>query len=84
MNQFSYSKKSFKYLSTDQLQEGRREMCSKHMSVGASKKKNKRTTVLQSRIDTLYHRYSNYLITASDLINGLSFVVAEKYDLARK
>jgi hypothetical protein len=53
-------------------------------SSGASKKKNKRTTALQSRIDTLYHRYSNYLITASDLLNGLSFVVAKKNNLARK
>jgi light-regulated signal transduction histidine kinase (bacteriophytochrome) len=47
-------------------------------SSGASKKKNKRTTALQNRIDTLYHRYSNYLITEFELLHGLSLVVAKK------
>ncbi|CAF4584878.1 unnamed protein product, partial [Rotaria socialis] len=47
-------------------------------SSGASKKKTKRTTALQNRINTLYSRYNNYLITASDLLNGLPLVVAKK------
>ncbi|CAF4007618.1 unnamed protein product [Rotaria sordida] len=47
-------------------------------SSGASKPKNKRTTALQGRINTLYNRYNDYLITASDLLNGLSLVVAKK------
>ncbi|CAF4136208.1 unnamed protein product, partial [Rotaria magnacalcarata] len=47
-------------------------------SSGASKKKTKRTTALQNRINTLYSRYNNYSITASDLLNGLSLVVAKK------
>ena len=53
-------------------------------SSGASKKKNKRTTELQIRIDTLNHRYSNYLITASDLLTGFSFLVAKKCDPVRR
>jgi len=46
-------------------------------SSGASKQKNTRTTALQGRINTLYNRYNNYLITASDLLNGLSLGVAK-------
>ena len=38
----------------------------------------KRSTTLQNRINTLYSRYNDYLITASDLLNGLSLVVAKK------
>ena len=47
-------------------------------SNGASKKKNDRTSVIQSRINTLYKRYSDSLIDASGLLTGLSFVVAKK------
>ncbi|CAF1254519.1 unnamed protein product [Rotaria sordida] len=47
-------------------------------SSGASKPKNKRTTALQNRINMLYDRYRDYLITASDLLNGLSLFVAKK------
>ncbi|CAF0970596.1 unnamed protein product [Rotaria sordida] len=47
-------------------------------SSGASKPKNKRTTTLQNRINMLYDRYRDYLITASDLLNGLSLFVAKK------
>jgi hypothetical protein len=50
-------------------EEKRVQNISLQWSSGASKnKKNKRTTAFQNRIDTLYHRYSNYLITASDLL----------------
>jgi hypothetical protein len=47
-------------------------------SSGASKPKNPRSTALQNRINTLYDRYNNYLITASELLNGLSLFVAKK------
>ncbi|CAF3761671.1 unnamed protein product [Rotaria sp. Silwood1] len=47
-------------------------------SSSASKPKNKRTTALQSRINTLYYRYNNYLITPSDLLNSLSLIVAKQ------
>ncbi|CAF5202797.1 unnamed protein product, partial [Rotaria magnacalcarata] len=36
---------------------------------GAPKPKNIRTIALQSRINTLYDRYKNYRIAASDLLN---------------
>jgi hypothetical protein len=60
--------------------ESRRETCVKiclQWSFSASKKNNKRAKALQSRIDTLYHRYTNSLITVSNLLNGLSSVVAK-------
>ncbi len=47
-------------------------------SSGASKQKEKRSTALQNRINTLYDRYNNYQITASQLLNGLSLFVAKK------
>lgn len=47
-------------------------------AAGASKQKNKRTTALQSRINTLYNRYNDYVITASELLDGLSFLVAKR------
>ncbi|CAF4580672.1 unnamed protein product, partial [Rotaria sp. Silwood2] len=47
-------------------------------SSGASKPKNKRTTALQSPIDTLYDRHNNYFISTSDLLNSLFLIVAKK------
>jgi hypothetical protein len=38
-----------------------------------SKEEKKRTTALQNRIDTLYHRYSNYLITVPDILKWFIF-----------
>jgi hypothetical protein len=56
-------------------------LCSFKWSSGASKPKNKRSTALQNRINTLYDRYNNYLITASELLNSLSLFAAKKnYD----
>ena len=47
-------------------------------SSGASKKKNYRTTIIQSRIKTLHKRYNANLIDAFKLLTGLPFVVAKK------
>ncbi|CAF1349582.1 unnamed protein product [Rotaria sordida] len=47
-------------------------------AAGATRKKNIRTTMMQQRINTLYNRYANNLINASDLLMGLSYVVAKK------
>jgi hypothetical protein len=47
-------------------------------SAGAARKKNIRTTAIQHRINTLYNRYDNNLINASDLLKGLSYAVATK------
>ncbi|CAF2081914.1 unnamed protein product [Rotaria magnacalcarata] len=59
-------------------EEKRVERIKLQWSSGASKPKNIRTTALQSRINTLYDRYKNYLIAASDLLNSLSLIVAKK------
>ncbi|CAF1250261.1 unnamed protein product [Rotaria sordida] len=45
---------------------------------GATKRKNIRTTSTQRRIDVLYSRYANNLINVSNLLLGLSYVVAKK------
>ncbi len=46
-----------------------------------SKQKNKRVTVLQNQISMLYNRYNDDLITVSDLLIDLSFVITKKsYD----
>ena len=42
------------------------------------KKKNYRTTVILSRINTLHKRYNDNLIDALKLLTGLSFIVAKK------
>jgi len=59
-------------------EEKRVQNISLQWSSGASKKKNKRTTAFQNRIDTLYHRYNNYLITASDLLKWFVFCWEKK------
>jgi hypothetical protein len=40
--------------------------------------KNPKKELLEHRIETLYHRYTNYLIIATDLLNSLSLAVAEE------
>ena len=60
-----------------QLEEERVTVIMAQWSSGASKKKNYRTSVIQSRINTLYKRYGDNLIDASGLLTGLSFVVAK-------
>ncbi|CAF3751388.1 unnamed protein product [Rotaria magnacalcarata] len=66
------------------MEEKRVENIRFQWSAGASRIKNKRTVALQKRIDTLYKRYSDYLINASDLLHGLSFIVAKKNDLRKR
>ncbi|CAF2126758.1 unnamed protein product [Rotaria magnacalcarata] len=66
------------------MEEKRVENIRFQWSAGASRIKNKRTVALKKRIDTLYKRYSDYLINASDLLHGLSFIVAKKNDLRKR
>ncbi|CAM4800491.1 unnamed protein product [Rotaria magnacalcarata] len=66
------------------MEEKRVENIRFQWSAGTSRIKNKRTVALQKRIDTLYKRYSDYLINASDLLHGLSFIVAKKNDLRKR
>ncbi|CAM4807381.1 unnamed protein product [Rotaria magnacalcarata] len=66
------------------MEEKRVENIRFQWSAGTSRIKNKRTVALQKRIDTLYKRYSDYLINASDLLHGLFFIVAKKNDLRKR
>ncbi|CAF2847474.1 unnamed protein product [Rotaria sp. Silwood2] len=59
-------------------EENRAQSIKLQWSSGASKPKNKRTTALQSPINTLYDRHNNYFISPSDLLNSLSLIVAKK------
>ncbi|CAM4834891.1 unnamed protein product [Rotaria magnacalcarata] len=47
-------------------------------AAGATRKKNVRTAVIQHCINTLVNQYNNNLISSSDLLTGLSFVVTKK------
>jgi hypothetical protein len=47
-------------------------------SAGASKKQNTRSTALQNRMNTLYDRYNNGLMNASNLLTGFSLLVGVK------
>ena len=47
-------------------------------TAGATKRKNFGTTTIQHRINTLYDRYANNLMNVSDLLTGLSCVIAKK------
>ena len=60
------------------MEEKRVENIRIQSSSGAPKRTNKRTASLQKRIDTLYQRYADYSINSSDLLHGLSFIVATK------
>lgn len=61
-----------------QKEEKRVQYITVQWAAGAAKKKNIRTTAIQHRLSTLYNRFTNKLITTSDLLIGLSYLVAKK------
>ena len=55
------------------------------MKAGLSARpKTNRTQAIQQRVNTLYSRYANGDISATDLLDGLSFVVAKNISSKKK